>query len=97
MGIVLNLFEIHKRLSAGISLPLKTVEICHYLAGFRSEYRSNPVRQISFIVMMFTLTAAFGFGCLFGRLFNMNWKPQVLFQPVPVSAAARLLPLYRRL
>lgn len=32
------------------------------------------VGKYSLIVMMFTLTAAFGFGNLFGRLFKMNWK-----------------------
>lgn len=32
------------------------------------------VGKYSLIVMVFTLTAAFGFGNLFGKLFNMNWK-----------------------
>lgn len=32
------------------------------------------VGKFSFIVMFFTLFAAFGFGNLFGRLFKMNWK-----------------------
>lgn len=32
------------------------------------------VGKFSLIVMCFTLTAAFGFGNLFGRMFGMNWK-----------------------
>ena len=32
------------------------------------------VGKYSIIVMTFTLATAFGFGYLFGRLFNMNWK-----------------------
>ncbi len=32
------------------------------------------VGKFSLIVMCFTLTAAFGFGNLFGRMFHMNWK-----------------------
>ncbi|MEG2441177.1 MAG: YeiH family protein [Acetivibrio sp.] len=32
------------------------------------------VGKYSLLVMMFTLTAAFGFGNLFGKLFHMNWK-----------------------
>lgn len=32
------------------------------------------VGRYSLLVMVFTLAATFGFGNLFGRLFNMNWK-----------------------
>lgn len=32
------------------------------------------VGKYSLFVMLFTLTTAFGFGNLFGRLFHMNWK-----------------------
>lgn len=32
------------------------------------------VGKFSLIVMVFTLSAAFGFGNLFGRMFHMNWK-----------------------
>jgi uncharacterized integral membrane protein (TIGR00698 family) len=32
------------------------------------------VGKLSLIVMTFTLLTAFGFGYLFGKLFNMNWK-----------------------
>ena len=77
MGILLNLFiKSDKRLSAGISFTSKRLlKFAIILLGFGLNIgQILSVGKISFIVMMFTLTAAFGFGCLFGRLFNMDWK-----------------------
>ena len=77
MGIVLNLFiKSDKRLSAGISFTSKRLlKFAIILLGFGLNIgQILSVGKISFIVMIFTLTAAFGFGCLFGRLFNMDWK-----------------------
>ena len=77
MGILLNLFiKSDKRLSAGISFTSKRLlKFAIILLGFGLNIgQILSVGKISFIVMIFTLTAAFGFGCLFGRLFNMDWK-----------------------
>lgn len=77
LGIILNLFiKSDRRLTPGLNFTSKKLlKFAIILLGFGlSIGQILEVGKISLMVMVFTLASAFGFGCLFGRLFNMNWK-----------------------
>lgn len=61
---------------AGITFTSKTVlKAAIVLMGITLSFSQVlETGKLSLIVMCFTLTAAFGFGNLFGRMFHMNWK-----------------------
>ncbi|UYP01160.1 YeiH family protein [Oceanotoga sp. DSM 15011] len=76
-GILLNLiFHFDDKYLKGISFTSKKVlKFSIVLLGFGLNIKQVlEVGKISLIVMIFTLSAAFGFGWLFGKLFDMNWK-----------------------
>src|SRR5699024_1229251 len=76
-GIVLNLFiKPSEIISLGLNFTSKRVlKFAIILLGFSlSIGQILEVGKISLIVMIFTLAASFGFGYLFGRLLNMDWK-----------------------
>ena len=62
--------------AGGLAFVSKTIlKAGIVLMGFTLSFSQVlNVGKFSLIVMSFTLVAAFGFGNLFGRLFNMNWK-----------------------
>lgn len=77
LGIVLNFFlKSEQRLSFGLNFTSKKLlKFAIILLGFSlSIGQILEVGKFSLMVMVFTLTASFGFGYLFGRLFKMNWK-----------------------
>ena len=62
-------------LMQGLILHQKLLKLAIILLGFSlSIGQILEVGKISLTVMVFTLAAAFGFGYLFGKLFNMDWK-----------------------
>ena len=75
-GIGLNLLVKHPLLDPGLKFTSKTLlKVAIVLLGLNLNIgQILAVGKISFTVMVFTLTAAFGFGAIFGRLLNINWK-----------------------
>lgn len=81
LGIVANLFiKSNEKFQAGLDFTSKKLlKFAIILLGFRlSIGQILEVGKISLTVMVFTLTASFGFGALFGRLFHMDWKLSTL-------------------
>ena len=81
MGLGLNLIFRQKRaLAPGLKFTSKTIlRLAIILLGTSlSMGQIVMVGRYSLIVMVFTLTAAFGSGYLFGRLLNINWKMSTL-------------------
>lgn len=77
LGIVINLFiKSNERFQSGLNFTSKKLlKFAIVLLGFGlSVGQILEVGKISLTVMIFTLTASFGFGALFGKLFNMDWK-----------------------
>lgn len=81
MGLGLNLVIREKSvLVSGLKFTSKTIlRLAIILLGSSlSMGQIVMVGRYSLIVMVFTLTAAFGSGYLFGRLLNINWKMSTL-------------------
>src|SRR5690554_2560759 len=81
MGSGLNLVVREKSvLVSGLKFTSKTIlRLAIILLGSSlSMGQIVMVGRYSLIVMVFTLTAAFGSGYLFGRLLNINWKMSTL-------------------
>ncbi len=81
MGLGLNLVVREKSvLVSGLKFTSKTIlRLAIILLGSSlSMGQIVMVGRYSLIVMVFTLTAAFGSGYLFGRLLNINWKMSTL-------------------
>ena len=77
LGIVLNLFlKSDPLLHWGLNFTSKKLlKFAIILLGFGlSIGQILEVGKFSLVVMVFTLTAAFGFGYLFGKLFKMDWR-----------------------
>jgi uncharacterized integral membrane protein (TIGR00698 family) len=78
LGLALNLVLPKSRgpLNGGLRFSSKTVlRLAIILLGSSlSVTEIFEVGRYSLSVMVFTLTAAFGFGYIFGRLFKVNWK-----------------------
>ena len=77
LGIVLNLFlKSDPLLHRGLNFTSKKLlKFAIILLGFGlSIGQILEVGKFSLVVMVFTLTAAFGFGYLFGKLFKMDWR-----------------------
>ncbi|WP_077367118.1 YeiH family protein [Anaerosalibacter sp. Marseille-P3206] len=77
LGIIIALFiKPNEKINPGLKFTSK--KMLHFaiiLLGFGLNIgQILEVGKFSLIVMIFTLTASFGFGYLFGKLFNMNWK-----------------------
>ncbi len=82
LGIVVNLFlKSEEKFQPGLNFTSKKLlKFAIILLGFGlSIGQILEVGKISLTVMVFTLTASFGFGALFGRLFHMDWKLSTLF------------------
>ena len=81
LGIVVNLFlKSEEKFQPGLNFTSKKLlKFAIILLGFGlSIGQILEVGKISLTVMVFTLTASFGFGALFGRLFHMDWKLSTL-------------------
>lgn len=81
LGIVVNLFiKSDVKFQAGLNFTSKKLlKFAIILLGFSlSIGQILEVGKISLTVMIFTLTASFGFGALFGKLFHMDWKLSTL-------------------
>lgn len=81
MGLGLNLVVREKSvLVSGLKFTSKTIlRLAIILLGSSlSMGQIVMAGRYSLIVMVFTLTAAFGSGYLFGRLLNINWKMSTL-------------------
>lgn len=82
VGLVVNLFLLQRgtRLEAGLRFSSKTLLrlAIIFLGASLSVAEIFEVGRYSVIVMVFTLTAAFGFGYLFGHLLKINWKMSTL-------------------
>ena len=77
LGMIVTLFvKQNTRWEPGIDFTSKRLlKLAIILLGFSlSIGQIVEVGKISLVVMVFTLAAAFGFGYLFGKLFNMDWK-----------------------
>ena len=77
LGIMMNLFiKSDVKISKGVNFTSKRLlKLAIILLGFGlSIGQILEVGKISLTVMIFTLSASFGFGYLFGRLFKMDWK-----------------------
>ncbi len=77
LGMVMNIIiGIDGKFNAGLDFTSKKLlKLAIILLGFSlSIGQILEVGKISLTVMVFTLAAAFGFGYLFGKLFNMDWK-----------------------
>lgn len=81
LGIICNLFiKSDIKFQPGLDFASKKIlKFAIILLGFGlSIGQILDVGKISLTVMIFTLTASFGFGALFGRLFNMDWRLSTL-------------------
>lgn len=82
IGLLVNLFmkNSHTKLAPGLQFTSKTVlRVAIILLGSSlSISEIYHVGRYSVYVMLFTLTAAFGFGYLFGYLLKVNWKMSTL-------------------
>lgn len=77
LGITLNFFiKSNTSFVPGLNFTSKRIlKFAIILLGFGlSIGQIVEVGKISLIVMVFTLAASFGFGYIFGRIFNMDWK-----------------------
>lgn len=77
LGIIMNLFiKSDEKISQGVNFTSKRLlKLAIILLGFGlSIGQILEVGKISLTVMIFTLSASFGFGYLFGKLFKMDWK-----------------------
>lgn len=80
LGLNLVLKTNQESLAPGLQFSSKTIlRLAIILLGSSlSVTEIYEVGRYSVIVMMFTLTAAFGFGYLFGHLLKVNWKMSTL-------------------
>lgn len=82
LGIVVNLFlKSEEKFQPGLNFTSKKLlKFAIILLGFGLSIGQilEVGGKISLTVMVFTLTASFGFGALFGRLFHMDWKLSTL-------------------
>ena len=82
IGLALNLIlkDTQDKLAPGLRFSSRTIlRLAIILLGSSlSVAEIYEVGRYSVLVMVFTLSAAFGFGYLFGYLLNVNWKMSTL-------------------